>query len=127
ALLREKVVVTAAAEFIVLVDASKLVDRLGRNAPLPVEIDEFSLGVQLPFLRRAGCDPVIRRGADGEAYHTDGGHLVIDCRFPEAIPDPHAFAAALDARPGVMEHGLFLGSATRVIVARDGGCEVLTR
>ncbi len=127
ALLREKVVVTAATKFIVLVDASKLVDRLGRKAPVPVEIDGFSLGVQLPFLRRVGCDPVIRRTAQGEPYRTDGGHLVIDCHFPDAIPNAHELAAVLDTRPGVMEHGLFLGSATRVIVAREGGCEVLTR
>jgi ribose 5-phosphate isomerase A len=127
ALLREKVVVTAAADFIVLVDASKLVDRLGRKAPLPVEIDEFSLGVQLPFLRRLGSDPTIRRAPGGEPYRTDGGHLIIDCRFPDGIPDAHVLAAELDSRPGIMEHGLFLGSAKRVIVARPDGCEVLTR
>jgi ribose 5-phosphate isomerase A len=126
-LLREKVVVTAAADFIVLVDASKLVDRLGRKAPLPVEIDEFSLGVQLPFLRRLGSDPTIRRAPGGEPYRTDGGHLIIDCRFPDGIPDAHVLAAELDSRPGIMEHGLFLGSAKRVIVARPDGCEVLTR
>lgn len=127
ALLREKVVVAAAADFVVLVDATKLVDRLGRKAPLPVEVDEFSLGVQLPFLRRLGCNPEIRRAASGDPFRTDGGHLVVDCHFPDAIADPHALAAELDSRPGIMEHGLFLGSAKRVIVARPAGCEVLTR
>lgn len=127
ALLREKIVVTAADDFIVLADESKLVERLGTRAPLPVEIDAFSLGIQIPFLRELGSEPAVRLGADGRPYRTDGGHLVIDCRFEEGIPDPIGLAAILDARPGVMEHGLFLGSASRAIVGRPSGCEILVR
>lgn len=127
ALLREKVVVAAAARFIVLVDEGKLVDRLGRKAPLPVEIDPFSLGIQLPFLRGLGAEPSLRRDPAGEPFRTDGGHLILDCRFPDGIPDPARIAAALDARPGIMEHGLFLGSASEVVVARHAGIEVRTR
>jgi ribose 5-phosphate isomerase A len=127
ALLREKIVVMTAARFVVLVDESKLVDRLGQKAPLPVEIDPFSLGAQLPFLRRLGADPVLRRDGNGNAFRTDGGHIILDCRFAEGISDAAALAAALDARPGVMEHGLFLDVATRVLVARSGGVDVLER
>jgi ribose 5-phosphate isomerase A len=127
ALLREKVVVAAAERFVALIDASKRVDRLGRRAPLPVEIDPFSLGMQLPFLRELGSEPRVRPGPDGAPFRTDGGHLVVDCHFQETITDPVGIAAILDSRPGVMEHGLFLDCTEKVIVAAEGGCEVLSR
>jgi ribose 5-phosphate isomerase A len=127
ALLREKIVVAAAANFIVLVDPSKLVDRLGRKAPLPVEIDEFGLGIQIPFFLRLGCEPELRRAPTGDPFRTDGGNLIVDCHFHEGIPDAAELAALLDARPGIMEHGLFLDCASTVIVARVGGCEIMTR
>lgn len=126
ALLREKIVVTAADEFVVLVDGSKLVERLGTRAPLPVEVDEFSVGMQMPFLRELGCEPSVRLGSDGTPYRTDGGHLIIDCYFDSGIPDPVGLGATLDGRPGIMEHGLFLGSASSVLVARPEGCEIMT-
>jgi ribose 5-phosphate isomerase A len=127
ALLREKVVVTAAKRFVVLVDETKLVDCLGRKAPVPVEVDAFSLGIQLPFLRAWGTLPKLRTTADGSPYRTDGGNLILDCFFPEGVPEPAQFAAALDARPGVMEHGLFLGCTEQVIVAAERGCRVMSR
>jgi ribose 5-phosphate isomerase A len=127
ALLREKVVVAAAERFVALIDASKRVDRLGRRAPLPVEIDPFSLGMQLPFLRKLGSEPRVRPGSDGAPFRTDGGHLVVDCHFRETIADPVGIAAILDSRPGVMEHGLFLDCTEKVIVAAEGSCEVLSR
>jgi ribose 5-phosphate isomerase A len=126
ALLREKIVVTAAADFIALVDESKRVDRLGRQAPLPVEIDPFSLGIQLPFLRDLGCDPRLRLGPAGGPLRTDGGHVVVDCYFPEGIDDSHALADRLDSRPGVLEHGLFLDCTSQVLVATPSGCQILS-
>ncbi len=127
ALLREKIVVAAATDFIVLVDSSKLVDRLGRIAPVPVEVDEFGLGIQMPFLVGLGCEPRVRRGPDGNLFRTDGGNLIVDCRFEDGVHNPSELASVLDARPGIMEHGLFLGYASSVIVARVGGCEIMTR
>ncbi len=124
ALLREKIVVSVAKRFIVLADRSKLVDRLGLRSPLPVEIDPFGLGVQIPFLRGLGAEPTLRRDDRGEPYRTDGGHFILDCRFDEGIDNPTALATVLNARPGVMEHGLFLGVASEAIVARTDDREV---
>ncbi len=125
ALLREKVVVSAAARFVVMVDESKLVDRLGRKAPLPVEVDPFSLGIQIPFLARLGARPVQRVAPDGRPFRTDGGHHILDCRFDDGIPDPVRLAEELDRRPGVLEHGLFLGMAERVLVATPEGVRIM--
>lgn len=127
ALLREKLVATAAADFVVLVDESKRVSRLGEKAPLPVEIAEFGYGIQMPFLRDLGCEPTLRLGADRTPFRTDGGNLVIDCRFPAGIADAPGLAAVLDGRPGIFEHGLFLGMARSVIIAGEAGIQVLER
>lgn len=127
ALLREKLVAVDAGSFVALVDESKQVDRLGRKAPLPVEIDPFGLGIQVPFLKAIGCEPRLRTSADGRPFVTDGGNVILDCRFNDGIPDPQGLALELDRRPGVLEHGLFLKMTDRVVVAAAGGVQVLER
>jgi ribose 5-phosphate isomerase A len=123
ALLREKIVVSAARQFIVITDASKKVETLGRF-PLPVEVAPFGLRVTQNAVTRAaaavGCVGALTlRQRDGRPFVTDGGHVILDCAFG-AIPDPQALAAALDPLPGVMGHGLFIGLARAVICAQDG-------
>ncbi|MEX0912691.1 MAG: ribose-5-phosphate isomerase RpiA [Gemmatimonadota bacterium] len=127
ALLREKLVALASSRFIVLVDESKRVGRLGQKAPVPVEVDPFGLALQEPFLIDLGCQPRLRTGADGAPYRTDGGNLILDCGFADGIPDKRELAGVLDRRPGIFEHGLFLGMATRIVVAAASGIEVLDR
>lgn len=125
ALLREKLVAIASDRFVVMVDESKRVDRLATKAPVPVEIDPFGLGIQGPFLRELGCRPVLRTTASGEPYTTDGGNLILDCYFENGLSDADGFAEALDRRPGILEHGLFLHMTERVVVAGSDGIEVL--
>lgn len=127
ALLREKIVTVAAASFICLVDESKRVRRLGEKVPLPVEVDAFGAEVHDSFLRALGCDPKFRLGANGQPFRTDGGHLIIDCFFPDGISDPEGLSLELDRRTGVMEHGLFLGMAERILVAGEEGVQLLER
>jgi ribose 5-phosphate isomerase A len=127
ALLREKLVAVASDSFIALVDESKRVDRLGTKAPVPVEIDAFGAGIQYDFLRSLGGEAKIRTVAGGRPRVTDGGHLIMDCHFPEGIADAEAIALELDRRPGVMEHGLFLRMTDRVLVAGQAGVVVLER
>jgi ribose 5-phosphate isomerase A len=126
ALLREKVVASVSERMIVVADVSKVVDRLGTRAPLPVEVDRFALAAVEPFLRAEGAEPTLRRGADGGEVVTDGGHLIYDCRFPEGIADPEALEARLSGRPGVLETGLFLGMATAAVIASEQGVQVMT-
>jgi ribose 5-phosphate isomerase A len=124
ALLREKIVAAASATLVIVADASKLVDRLGTRAPLPVEVDPFGEAIQPPFLRSLGCEPALRRTADGAPLVTDGGNHVFDCRFPDGIADPEALETALARRPGIMESGLFLGLATAAVIAGPQGVQV---
>jgi ribose 5-phosphate isomerase A len=124
ALLREKMVVMAAERFVVVVDESKLVEKLGIHAPLPVEVVQFSWRTQRRWLEQLGCQPA-RRGGDEEPYVTDNCNYIIDCTFPYGIDNPAALSAVLRARIGLVEHGLFLRMAHQVIVARAEGVQIL--
>jgi len=125
ALLREKIVASAARRMIVVVDDSKLVDRLGDRTLLPVEIVAYGGRSTLARLEAAGLRPVLRSNA-GKPFVTDGGNLIADCAVGP-IDHARALEARLQATVGVIETGLFLGMASRVIVAGAGGVEAFDR
>jgi ribose 5-phosphate isomerase A len=124
-LLREKIVAAASDRMIVMVDDGKLVDRLGRRSPLPVEIVPFGAEATMERLADAGGAPVLRLAA-GAPFVSDGGHYVADCHFG-VIADPAALERRLRAIVGVVETGLFLGRASLVFVGGAAGVEVLER
>ncbi|HOV05587.1 MAG TPA: ribose-5-phosphate isomerase RpiA [Hyphomicrobiales bacterium] len=130
ALLREKIVAAASARMVVIADASKKVDMLGRF-PLPIEVNPFGLGATRIAVERMAeklglSGPIeLRKGPDGLPFVTDGGHYILDASFGR-IPDAEALANALVAIPGVVEHGLFIGLATTALVAGPNGVETLT-
>lgn len=127
ALLREKIVAAAARRFVVIVDEEKLVSGLGVRSPLPVEVAPFGWRTHLGFFRALGAEPEPREGAGGKLYVTDNGNHVIDLRFPGGIEDPHGLEGNLRGRSGVVETGLFLGMAHRVLVGGDEGVRALER
>jgi ribose 5-phosphate isomerase A len=120
ALLREKIVAQASRREIIVVDEGKLAPALGTRWPLPVEVIPFGWRSQAQYVESLGARVVLRLAGDGGPFHTDQGNVILDCHFgPIAAPAP--LARALNARAGIVEHGLFLGLATDVIVAgRDG-------
>ncbi len=119
ALLREKLVAAATAREVIVVDASKIVPRLGARHAVPVEVVPFGWRHTARAIERLGARPAPRQSG-GEPYVTDGGNLILDCAF-DPIPDPPALAAALKALPGVIEHGIFIGLAHTIIVADPDG------
>ncbi|MDR3376858.1 MAG: ribose-5-phosphate isomerase RpiA [Ancalomicrobiaceae bacterium] len=131
ALLREKIVATASRRMIVIADASKLVDTLGAF-PLPIEVAPFGLTVTRAKIAAAAerlgllGNLALRKTDTGAPYITDGGHFILDASF-RRIPRPEALAKALEAIPGVVEHGLFIGIASLAIVAHPTGIETITR
>lgn len=124
ALLREKMVATAATLFIVVGDASKRVERLGERFPVPVEVVKFGWKTQAAFLQSLGGAPALRVTPSGQPYVTDEGHYILDTRFP-SIPDPLLLAAEIKARPGIVESGLFPGIAGLALVGTERGVDVL--
>ena len=127
ALLREKVVASAAKRYVVVADESKLVRRLGTRVPLPVEVVPFGWSRLLPFFASLGAEPALRRAPGGAPFVTDNGNYLVDCRFPRGIADPAALARALARRTGVVEDGLFLRIAKIAVVAGVRGVRLLKR
>ena len=131
ALLIEKIVATASGRMVVIADASKQVETLGRF-PLPVEIVRFGFGATRNMIEvlaaDAGCRGEIkqRMGAAGQPFVTDSGNFILDCAFGR-IEEPEALDEALKLIPGVVENGLFLGIADAAIVAGPDGVVMLER
>jgi ribose 5-phosphate isomerase A len=121
ALLREKIVASATRQMIVVADASKQVQRLGKF-PLPVEVIRFAQALVAKRIAALGADVELRRDAEGSAYLTDENNHILDCRFGE-IRDPDRLARELSEMPGVVEHGLFIGMASVALFAR--GSEIV--
>ena len=126
ALLWEKIVAVASKRVVILVDESKLVDRLGTKAPLPVEVIPFGWRIHIPFVESLGAKPELRKNPDGKPFVTDEGNYILHCRF-DGIPDPAGLEARLRSRPGVIGTGLFVGIAHEVIIGRPTGVEVRKR
>ena len=132
ALLREKIVAAASDEMIVIVDESKLVDTLGRF-DLPVEVVPFGLSHTLRKIEgaalAAGCaahEARLRREDSGKPFQSDEGHFIVDCAC-NAIPRPEELAQNLSTIAGVVDHGLFIALASKVIVGRTNGADILAR
>lgn len=129
ALTREKIVEASAARLIVIADASKFVPTLGRF-PLPVEVVSF--GHQTTAARISAAAkalgykdvPLTLRRKNGVPFKTDGGNVIYDCAFG-AISDANALANALANIAGVVEHGLFVGMAEALVLARPDGVAVI--
>jgi ribose 5-phosphate isomerase A len=126
ALLREKIVEIHADRFVVVVDESKVVERLGRG-PLPVEILPFGLEAHLRWLETLGCRAELWHEEDDSRIVTDNGNYLVRCWFPEGIADAYALADALAKRPGIVEHGLFLDMATDLVVAGEAGIHTVEK
>ena len=124
ALLREKIVASAAKEFICVADSTKLVSVLGKF-PLPVEVIKMALPLVEPRLAALGLNPKLRPAKNGSSpYLTDEGNYILDCACGR-IDEPEVTAAEIRNIVGVVEHGLFLGMATMALIAGEDGVREL--
>jgi ribose 5-phosphate isomerase A len=124
-MLRERLVLSAATERLIVVDESKIVPILGTRWAVPVEVVPFGWRVAERALAALGSNPR-RRARDGEPARTDQDNYILDCEFG-TIPDPGALAARIAGLPGVVAHGLFVDMADRVLVGGAGGHRTITR
>ena len=121
ALLREKLVATVSKRLVIVADDDKLVDRIGQNArPIPVEVAPFGWQSTARRLSALGAQWTQRMTPAGQPFITDGGHIILDCRF-QSLDSARSLQARLDSMVGVMEHGLFLGMTGEAIVGRANG------
>jgi ribose 5-phosphate isomerase A len=120
ALLREKIVAQASRREIIIVDPSKLSPMLGTHWAVPIEVVPFGAHSHHRFLEDLGAIVTVRQHKDGSMFYTDQGNLILDGNFGP-IENPEKLALALKQRAGIVEHGLFLGLVTDLIVAEPGG------
>lgn len=126
ALLREKVVAQASRREIIVVDETKFTPTLGTRWSVPVEVLHFGWCSQAAYLEALGAETELRRSSTGDLFYTDQGNVILDTCFGP-IPDPVDLAAKMNARAGIVEHGLFIGLATDVIIAGPSGLQHLRR
>lgn len=119
---REKVVDSLAEQFIVVVDQSKIVDKLGSTFPVPVEVLPMAIAPVVKALEKLGGKPELRMGIkkDGPVI-TDQGNMVLDVTF-SAIPNPPELEKIINNIPGVLENGIFVGMTDIVLIGeiKDG-------
>jgi ribose 5-phosphate isomerase A len=116
ALLREKVIASESRQVVIIADSSKQVAVLGQF-PLPVEVIPFAQPLIAKRIEALGATVKLRQDAKGNPFISDEGHHILDCSFGQ-IADPPALARTLSDMPGVVEHGLFIGLATVVLMAK---------
>lgn len=125
ALVREKIVAASSRVEMIVIDDSKMVDHLCQKAPLPVEIVKYSSKSTMRKLAALGCVPELRM-AENEPFISDNLNYIVHCKF-ERIDDPRAMEAEIGMIPGVVDSGLFIGLASKVIVASAEGVRILER
>ncbi|MBN2043500.1 MAG: ribose-5-phosphate isomerase RpiA [Anaerolineales bacterium] len=126
ALTREKIVAAASRREVIVVDENKLSERLGTNWPVPIEVIPFGWQTQIRFLRNLGADPVLRVDQDGQPVITDQHNYILDANFGQ-ITNPEFLADRIKAHPGIVEHGLFIGLATDIVIASPSGINHLQK
>lgn len=113
---REKVVDALAERFVVVVDSSKLVDKLGTTFALPIEVLPMAIAPVSRAVQALGGTPELRMGINKDGpIITDQGNMVLDVKF-SAISDPASLEKTLNNIPGVLENGLFVGVTTEVLI-----------
>lgn len=122
-LVREKLLARGCDRFLVLVDSSKLVERIGERYPVPVEILPFAWPLVIKSLEAVGGHGALRQNANKDGLTvTSHGSLVLDMVFPPEL-DSETLNDLLNAMPGVVEHGIFQGLASAVFIADQGRVE----
>jgi ribose 5-phosphate isomerase A len=124
--LREKIVATASSRLVIAVDESKLVSRLGEHAKVPVEVAQFGWEATARKLERLRATPVLRLSPDRQRFITDGGNYILDCAFGP-IESAEVLQRELDSVVGIIEHGLFIGLTSLVLVGTLQGVKRLER
>jgi ribose 5-phosphate isomerase A len=128
ALFQEKIVASASKRLIIIVDESKIVDRLATRFLIPVEVAPFALGSVRKKISDIGISPVLREAERKMGpVVTDNGNFILDLKFPQPLDDPAATAVSLKMIPGVIETGLFIGMTDEVHVGTEDGSYVLKK
>jgi ribose 5-phosphate isomerase A len=126
ALVREKIVAACSAQIVILVGVEKLVDRLGARGKLPVEVVPFGVGLAQRTLQQMGFESALRLASADSPLKTDNGNYILDCKVGP-LDDPAGLDREIQAIPGVVGTGLFVGMANAVVIQHGNHVEVRHR
>src|SRR5262249_47554219 len=121
-----KIVATASRALLIVVDQTKLVEHLGSHFAIPIEVVPFGWQTTASRLADLGATPNMRIGENGQPFISDGGHYILDCRFPTPIGSAEKLDERLNDTLGVVEHGLFLGLTSKVFIGSDKGVQIIS-
>lgn len=127
ALLREKIVAMASSQLLIAVDPRKLVKKLGSVFTVPVEVVPFGWETTAARLRDRGFAPELRVNDDGKPYITDGQHFILHCNLLQSGLSAEDAAIAFNQTVGVVEHGLFLNMADRIVIGNTDDIQIIAR
>lgn len=128
ALLREKAVAYVSDQFVVVVDDTKLVKKLGIKGPLPVEVDIAQWKMLVEVLRLTGGAVELRQtGEPVTPFVSDNGNYILDVKWPGGIDAPATLGDTLENLPGVKAHGLFLDMAHEIVIASSSGVRIVQK
>ena len=124
--LLEKIVASMADTYVIVADESKLVECLGEKFAVPLEVLPSAIGIVTARVESLGAKVTVRMGSPGKdgPVISDSGNLIVDAKFSR-IPDPIQLATSLDAITGILEHGIFVGLTSKVIIATANGLQEL--
>ena len=128
ALFQEKIVAFASKKLVIIIDESKIVEKLGSKFPVPIEVLPFSLGVVKKAITKMGITPILREAKEKMGpVVTDNGNFIIDLKFSQPINNLEKLAIDLKMIPGVVETGLFVGMTDEVHVGTEKDVYVLKK
>ena len=127
ALLREKILAQASKKLVIVADESKLSPKLGTRWAVPIEVIKFAYPLEMEFVKTLAGEPELRMYDNlNEPVITDEGNYILDVNFG-TIRNPFELASKLESRAGIVEHGLFLHLAAKVIVAKEEGIKIFEK
>ena len=121
-LIREKLLARSSKECVIIGDNSKMVDRIGTNFPIPVEVSPIAWKITKKIIGKFATECNLRKNTAGDSFAiTSYGNLVLDCKFKDKDKSTYDLSAWLSLVPGVLEHGLFLDTVHHIIITNNGG------
>ena len=124
-LIREKLLARSSKECVIIGDNSKMVDRIGTNFPIPVEVSPIAWKITKTLISQFAAECNLRKNTAGDGFAiTSYGNLVLDCSFKDK-KDVYDLSAWLSNIPGVLEHGIFLNTVHNIIIAGNGDLQVI--
>ena len=126
-LIREKLLASSGKECVIIGDNSKMVDKIGTNFPIPVEVSPIAWKITKNIIEKFTTECNLRKNTAGDGFAiTSYGNLVLDCKFKDKDKSIYNLSAWLSQVPGILEHGLFLDTVHHIIIANNGGTKIIS-